>query len=39
MIPKTSEKQYQKRIDEMINYITTTDSFPKRGVKDIKFRI
>ena len=37
MIPKTSEKQYQKRIDEMINYITTTDSFPKRGVKDIKF--
>ena len=37
MIPKTSEKQYQKRIKEMINYIKTTNSFPTRGVKDIKF--
>ncbi len=37
MIPKTSEEQYQKRIKEMINYITTTDSFPTRGVKDIRF--
>lgn len=37
MIPKTSEEQYQKRIEEMINYITTTDSFPTRGVKDVRF--
>ena len=37
MIPKTSEEQYQKRIEEMINYIKTTNSFPTRGVKDIRF--
>ena len=37
MIPKTSEEQYQKRIKEMIDYITTTNSFPTRGVKDIRF--
>ena len=37
MIPKTSEEQYQKRIKEMINYITTTNSFPTRGAKDIRF--
>lgn len=38
MIPKTSEEQYQKRIKEMINYIVSTNSFPTRGAKDIRFR-
>lgn len=37
MIPKTSEEQYQRRIKEMINYIVSTNSFPTRGAKDIRF--
>ena len=37
MIPKTSEELYQTRIKEIINYVKSTNSFPTRGVKDIKF--
>lgn len=37
MIPKTSEELYQTRIKEIINYVKSTNSFPIRGVKDIKF--
>ena len=37
MIPKTSEELYQTRIKEIINYVKFTNSFPTRGVKDIKF--
>ena len=37
MIPKTSEELYQTRIQEIINYVKSTNSFPTRGVKDIKF--
>lgn len=37
MIPKTSEELYQTRIKEIINYVKSTNSFPTRGAKDIKF--
>ena len=37
MIPKTSEELYQTRIKEIINYVKSTNTFPTRGVKDIKF--
>ena len=37
MIPKTSSEIYQRRINEIIDYVYKNNSFPTRGKNDIKF--